>query len=53
MTIGDLLREQLAPPKVSAALYKAAGRISGVTVVDVRRRRGRSPRNRRCPRPRR
>ncbi|MEU9298735.1 CU044_5270 family protein [Streptomyces sp. NPDC048266] len=32
--IGDLLREQLAPPKVSAALYKAAGRIPGVTIVD-------------------
>ncbi|MFB7358572.1 CU044_5270 family protein [Streptomyces gardneri] len=34
VTIGDLLREQLAPPKVSAALYKAAARIPGVTVVD-------------------
>ncbi|MFD3659579.1 hypothetical protein ACFWVF_03095 [Streptomyces sp. NPDC058659] len=33
MTIGDLLREQLAPPKVSAALYKASARIPGVTVV--------------------
>ncbi|MFB7590052.1 CU044_5270 family protein [Streptomyces sp. NPDC056169] len=34
VTIGDLLREQLAPPKVSAALYKAAARIPGVSVVD-------------------
>ncbi|MDV5143010.1 CU044_5270 family protein [Streptomyces sp. SBC-4] len=34
VTIGDLLREQLAPPKVSAALYKAAAGIPGVTVVD-------------------
>ncbi|MGA5196595.1 CU044_5270 family protein [Streptomyces exfoliatus] len=34
VTIGDLLREQLAPPKVSAALYRAAARIPGVTVVD-------------------
>ncbi|MFF8381653.1 CU044_5270 family protein [Streptomyces sp. NPDC015661] len=33
VTIGDLLREQLTPPKVSAALYKAAARIPGVTVV--------------------
>ncbi|MGW3493770.1 CU044_5270 family protein [Streptomyces sp. NPDC001020] len=33
VTIGDLLREQLAPPKVSAALYKAAAKIPGVTVV--------------------
>ncbi|MFI6416985.1 CU044_5270 family protein [Streptomyces sp. NPDC050842] len=33
VTIGDLLREQLAPPKVSAALYKAAAGIPGVTVV--------------------
>lgn len=32
-TIGDLLREQLAPPAVSAALYRAAARIPGVTVV--------------------
>lgn len=32
-TIGDLLREQLAPPKVSAALYEAAAEIPGVTVV--------------------
>ncbi|MFF9512482.1 CU044_5270 family protein [Streptomyces sp. NPDC014724] len=33
VTIGDLLREQLAPPKVSAALYEAAAKIPGVTVV--------------------
>lgn len=33
VTIGDLLREQLAPPKVSAALYEAAARIPGVTVL--------------------
>ncbi|MGW2541155.1 CU044_5270 family protein [Kitasatospora sp. NPDC001574] len=33
-TIGDLLREQLAPPAVSAALYRAAAKIPGVTVVD-------------------
>ncbi|WP_405984277.1 CU044_5270 family protein [Streptomyces sp. NBC_00872] len=33
-TIGDLLGEQLAPPKVSAALYRAAAKIPGVTVVD-------------------
>ncbi|MCC9308511.1 CU044_5270 family protein [Kitasatospora sp. RB6PN24] len=32
--IGTLLREQIAPPQVSAALFRAAGRISGVTVVD-------------------
>ncbi|MGW2183694.1 CU044_5270 family protein [Streptomyces sp. NPDC001732] len=34
VTIGDLLREQLAPPKVSAALYRAAAKIPGVTVVN-------------------
>ncbi|WP_380279205.1 CU044_5270 family protein [Kitasatospora purpeofusca] len=34
VTIGDLLREQLAPPAVSAALYRAAAKIPGVTVVD-------------------
>ncbi|MFF0753187.1 CU044_5270 family protein [Streptomyces sp. NPDC004267] len=34
VTIGDLLREQMAPPKVGAALYRAAARIPGVTVVD-------------------
>ncbi|MET9652176.1 CU044_5270 family protein [Streptomyces sp. NPDC006460] len=34
VTIGDLLREQLAPPKISAALYKAAAKIPGITVVN-------------------
>ncbi|MGW6393452.1 CU044_5270 family protein [Streptomyces sp. NPDC055103] len=34
VTIGELLREQLAAPKVSAALYKAAAGIPGVTVVE-------------------
>ncbi|MFE5867384.1 CU044_5270 family protein [Streptomyces roseifaciens] len=33
--IGDLLAETWAPPKVSAALYKAAAKIPGVTVVDA------------------
>ena len=32
-TIGDLLRESIAPPRVSAALYRAAALIPGVTVV--------------------
>src|SRR5262245_33878732 len=32
-TIGDLLREAIAPPTVSAALYRAAALIPGVTVV--------------------
>lgn len=32
-TIGDLLREAIAPPRISAALYRAAGLIPGVTVV--------------------
>lgn len=31
--IGDLLAENWAPPKVSAALYRAAAKIPGVTVV--------------------
>ncbi|MCX5342887.1 CU044_5270 family protein [Streptomyces atratus] len=31
--IGDLLAETWAPPKVSAALYKAAAKIPGVTVI--------------------
>jgi hypothetical protein len=31
-TIGDLLDESIAPPKVSAALYRAAALIPGVTV---------------------
>ncbi|MEU1672416.1 CU044_5270 family protein [Streptomyces roseifaciens] len=35
--IGDLLAETWAPPKVSAALYKAAAKIPGVTVVDAAR----------------
>lgn len=34
VTIGELLREQLVPPEVSAALYRAAAMIPGVTVVD-------------------
>lgn len=34
VTIGDLLREQLAPPAVSAALYRAAARIPGVSALD-------------------
>ncbi|MBO1415364.1 CU044_5270 family protein [Streptomyces sp. FH025] len=33
-TIGDILREQIAPPAVSAALYRAAAKIPGVTVAD-------------------
>jgi hypothetical protein len=32
-TIGDLLREAITPPLVSAALYRAAALIPGVTVV--------------------
>jgi hypothetical protein len=32
-TIGDLLRESVAPPQVSAALYRAAALIPGVAVV--------------------
>ncbi len=32
-TIGDLLGESIAPPEVSAALYRAAALIPGVTVV--------------------
>ncbi|HKR71233.1 MAG TPA: CU044_5270 family protein [Streptosporangiaceae bacterium] len=31
-TIGDLLRESIAPPEVSAALFRAAALIPGVTV---------------------
>ncbi|MER5768942.1 CU044_5270 family protein [Streptomyces sp. NPDC001985] len=34
LTIGDLLRENAAPPKLSAALYRAAAEIPGVVVVD-------------------
>jgi hypothetical protein len=33
VTIGDLLGEAIAPPRVSAALYRAAALIPGVTVV--------------------
>lgn len=33
VTIGDLLRDKIAPPKVSAALYRAAALIPGVTLV--------------------
>jgi hypothetical protein len=33
VTIGDLLREAIAPPAVSAAIYRAAALIPGVTVV--------------------
>jgi hypothetical protein len=32
-TIGDLLREAIAPPRVSAALYGTAALIPGVVVV--------------------
>jgi hypothetical protein len=32
-TIGDLLRESIAPPRISAALYRAAALIPGVTVI--------------------
>ena len=32
-TIGDLLSEQIAPPAVSAALYRAAAMIPGVRVI--------------------
>jgi hypothetical protein len=32
-TIGDLLRESIAPPEVSAALFRAAALIPGVSVV--------------------
>jgi hypothetical protein len=32
-TIGDMLHEAIAPPEVSAALYRAAALIPGVTVV--------------------
>ncbi|MFD6587532.1 CU044_5270 family protein [Streptomyces anulatus] len=33
-TIGDLLREQVVPPKLAAGLYRAAARIPGVVLVD-------------------
>lgn len=32
-TIGDLIREAIAPPQVSAALYRAAPLIPGVSVI--------------------
>ena len=32
-TIGDMLREAIAPPEVSAALYRAAALIPGVRVI--------------------
>jgi hypothetical protein len=32
-TIGDLLRESLMPPEVTAALYRAAAKIPGVVLV--------------------
>jgi hypothetical protein len=32
--IGDLLREAIAPPKVTAALYRAAAKIPGVVVIN-------------------
>jgi hypothetical protein len=33
-TIGDLVREQVVPPKLAAGLYRAAARIPGVVLVD-------------------
>jgi hypothetical protein len=33
-TIGDLIRESVVPPDLAVALYHAAARIPGVTVVD-------------------
>ncbi|MER6915223.1 CU044_5270 family protein [Streptomyces sp. NPDC000594] len=33
-TIGDLLRGQIAPPRLSAALYRAAAKIPGVRVIE-------------------
>ena len=33
VTIGDLLRNTIAPPRVAAALYRAAALIPGVTLV--------------------
>jgi hypothetical protein len=33
ITVGDLLRERLLPPEARAALFEAAARIPGVTVV--------------------
>jgi hypothetical protein len=34
VTIGDLMRESIVPADLAAALYKAAARIPGVTLVD-------------------
>ena len=34
-TIGDLIRESVMPPRVGAALYRAAALIPGVTVIQV------------------
>ena len=45
-TIGDLLGEAIAPPRVSAALYWAAALIPGVTVVRGRHGRDGPPRHR-------
>jgi len=33
-TVGDLLRESLMPPELTAALYRAAARIPGVVLVN-------------------
>ncbi|WP_406117614.1 CU044_5270 family protein [Streptomyces anulatus] len=33
-TIGDLLREQVVPPKLAAGLYRAVARIPGVVLLD-------------------
>jgi hypothetical protein len=33
VTIGDLLRDKIVPPRVAAALYRAAALIPGVTLV--------------------
>jgi hypothetical protein len=33
VTIGDLLRDTIAPPRVTAALYRAAALIPGVTLI--------------------
>lgn len=33
ITIGDLLRNTIAPPRVAAALYRAAALIPGVTLI--------------------
>ena len=34
VTIGDLMRESIVPPDLAEALYRAAARIPGVTVVE-------------------